>query len=65
MSNKLNRNGKWRRLEAFEENAINQGKKVTSKRKLLYRGTEKRPYAIESTTVIDGKTTTTLVENID
>ncbi len=65
MSKKLNRNGQWRELERLEEDALKQGKKVTSERKLLYRGSEKRPYAIEFTTKIDGKTTTAIVENID
>lgn len=65
MSKKLNRNGQWRELERLEEDALKQGKKVTSERKLLYRGSEKRPYAIEFKSTIDGKTTTTIVENID
>ncbi len=65
MSKKLNRNGQWRELERLEEDALKQGKKVTSERKLLYRDSEKRPYAIEFKSTIDGKTTTTIVENID
>lgn len=65
MAGKLNQNGQWRELERLEEDALKQGKKVTSERKLLYRGSEKRPYAIEFTTKIDGKATTTIVENID
>lgn len=65
MSRKLNRNGQWRELERIEENALKQGKKVTSERKLLYRGSEKRPYAIEFITNIDGRETRTIVENID
>ena len=65
MSKRLNRNGQWRELERIEENALKQGKKVTSERKLLYRGSEKRPYAIEFTSNIDGNVTRTIVENVD
>lgn len=63
MSKNLNRNGKWRELERIEENALKQGKKVSSERKLLYHGSEKRPYAIEFISNIDGKKTRTIVEN--
>ena len=63
MSSKLNK-GQWRKLELIEENALKQGKKVASERKLLYRGSEKRPYAIEFISNIDGKETRTIVENI-
>lgn len=64
MNAKSNMNGEWRRLEKNEEAALSQGKNVTSHRKLLYRGTEKRPYAIEFTTIVDGKKTTSVVKNI-
>lgn len=65
MAKTLNRNGAWRELERIEEDALKQGKKVSSQRNLLYRGTEKRPYAIEFITKIDGEETKTVVQNID
>lgn len=65
MSKTLNRNGKWRALEKIEEDALKKGKKVVSQRNLLYRGSEKRPYAIEFITKINGVETKTIVENID
>lgn len=64
MNARSNMNGEWRRLEKIEETALSQGKNVTSQRKLLYRGKEKRPYAIEFTTIVDGKKTTSIVKNI-
>lgn len=64
MNARLNMNGEWRRLEKIEETALSQGKNVTSQRKLLYRGKEKRPYAIEFTTIVDGEKTTSIVKNI-
>lgn len=54
MPSELNRNGLWRKLEMIEENALKEGKEVFSKRNLLYKGTEKRPYAIEFIYKIDG-----------
>lgn len=65
MAKTLNRNGAWRELERVEEDALKQGKKVVSQRNLLYKGTEKRPYAIEFITKIDGEETKTIVQNID
>ena len=65
MSKSLNRNGKWRELERIEEEALQSGKKVSSQRNLLYRGSEKRPYAIEFISKIDGVETRTIVQNID
>ena len=64
MSRELNQHGKWREMERMEEKALREGKQVISKRKLLYRGSEKRPYAIEFTSIIDGKETSVLIENI-
>ncbi len=64
MSRELNRNGLWRELEQIEEKALKDGKEVVSQRNLLYRGNEKRPYAIEFITKIDGVETKTIVENI-
>ena len=64
MSRKLNQTGQWRELERFEEKALKEGKQVVSQRNLLYRGNEKRPYAIEFITKIDGVETKTIVENI-
>lgn len=65
MAKSLNRNGQWRELERIEEDALKQGKSVVSQRKLLYKGTEKRPYAFEFITIIDGQKTKTIVQNID
>lgn len=65
MSKSLNRNGQWRNLEVIEEKALKAGKIVTSQRNLLYHGAEKRPYAIEFITRIDGVETKTIVQNID
>ena len=64
MSRKLNQNGHWRKLERLEEKALKNGKDVVSQRNLLYRGNEKRPYAIEFITKIDGVETKTIVKNI-
>ena len=64
MSRELNQHGKWRELERLEETALKEGKEVFSQRNLLYRGTEKRPYAIEFISKIDGKETRVVVENI-
>lgn len=64
MSRKLNQTGQWRELERIEEKALKEGKQVFSQRNLLYRGNEKRPYAIEFITKIDGVETKTIVENI-
>ena len=63
MVKELNRNGKWRALERIEEDALRAGKHVISKRKLLYKGKSKCPYAIEFTYIIDGKKTSVLVKN--
>jgi len=60
----LNRNGIWRELERIEEQALKEGKQVISQRKLLYKGNEKRPYAIEFSCKIDGKETKKIVENM-
>ena len=65
MAKKLNSNGKWRELERLEEEALKSGKKVSSQRNLLYRGSEKMPYAIEFITKIDGVETKTLIQNVD
>ena len=51
-------------LERMEEKALKEGKEVFSQRNLLYRGSEKRPYAIEFISKIDGKETRVVVENI-
>lgn len=64
MASELNRTGKWRELERIEEQALKEGKEVISNRKLIYKGSSKRPTAIEFTTSIDGVVTKTLVENI-
>lgn len=64
MSRKLNQHGQWRELERMEEKALKEGKKVFSQRNLLYHGKEKRPYAIEFISKIDGTETRVLVENI-
>ncbi len=63
LSRELNQHGQWRELERIEEKALKEGKKVISQRKLLYHGNEKRPYAIEFITKIDGKETRTVVVN--
>lgn len=65
MAKTLNRNGQWRELERIEEEALKQGKKVVSQRRLLYHGDEMRPYAIEFISKIDGVETKTIVKNID
>lgn len=64
MNSDLNQHGLWRKLEIVEEEALKQGKKVNSYRKLLYKGNSKRPYAIEFITEIDGVITKNLIENI-
>lgn len=64
MNSDINRNGLWRQLERAEEEALKEGKKVISMRKLLYKGNSKRPYAIEFITEIDGVITKNLIENI-
>lgn len=64
MNKELNMHGEYRRLERIEETALKQNKDVYSQRRLLYKGTEKRPYAIEFITKIDGSETRTIVENI-
>lgn len=64
MSRELNQHGQWRELERMEEKALKEGKEVFSQRNLLYRGAEKRPYAIEFISKIDGKETRVVVENI-
>lgn len=65
MSKELNRTGQWRQLEAIEERALKEGKEVFSQRNLLYRGNEKRPYAIEFIYTIDGVENRVLVDNIN
>lgn len=62
MEKSINRTGRWRELEKIEEDAIKAGKQVLSDRKLIYKGTEKRPYAIEFTYIIDGQKMTTTVK---
>ena len=64
MSRELNQHGQWRELERMEEKALKEGKEVFSQRNLLYKGNEKRPYAIEFISKIDGKETRVIVENI-
>ena len=63
MSRELNQHGQWRELERMEEKALKEGKEVFSQRNLLYRGSEKRPYAIEFISKIDGKETRVVVNN--
>lgn len=65
MAKKLNETGMWRQLELQEEKALKAGKTVTSQRNLLYHGSEKRPYAIEFISKIDGIETKAIVQNID
>lgn len=64
MNANLNRNGQWRQLERMEEQALREGKKVISIRKLHYKGDSKRPYAIEFISKINGKETKVVVKNI-
>ena len=64
MSRKLNQQGQWRELERMEEKALKEGKEVFSQRNLLYHGKEKRPYAIEFISKIDGTETRVIVDNI-
>ena len=58
----VNMHGRWRELELMEEAALKEGKQVFSKRKLLYKGDEMGPYAIEFTSIIDGKAFTEIVK---
>lgn len=64
MSRELNQHGKWRELERMEEKALKDGKSVFSQRNLLYKGSEKRPYAIEFISKIDGEEICLVLENI-
>lgn len=64
MNADLNQHGLWRKLEIVEEEALKQGKKVNSYRKLLYKGNSKRPYAIEFISEIDGVISRNIVENL-
>lgn len=64
MVKELNQHGLWRQLEIIEEKALKEGRQVKSIRKPLYRGDSKLPYAIEFTSIIDGKKTTTIVKNL-
>lgn len=56
MNQNINRNGEWRKFEELEEKYIKGGKNVKSYRKILYKGSSKRPYAIKVKLVVDGKT---------
>ncbi|QYR11386.1 DNA/RNA non-specific endonuclease [Prevotella sp. Rep29] len=63
MNRDINRQGKWRKMEEMEEKALKEGKTVFSKREPLYKGDSKRPYAIKTTTIIDGKKYTQVIKN--
>lgn len=54
MLEEINQHGRWRELERIEEDALNAGKKVLSKRKILSRN----PTAIQFISIIDGETVT-------
>lgn len=53
----------WKKMEQIEEKALKEGKTVFSKREPLYKGNSKRPYAIKTTTIIDGKKYTQVIKN--
>lgn len=47
--------GRWRDFEIFEENAIEEGKKVVSERTFYYEGRSMRPFKIEARVFINDK----------
>lgn len=58
MGSKTNRSGIWREIENFERKTAQQeGKKIVSIRRPLYKGNSRRPYAFEVMITIDGKPT--------
>ena len=64
MEQNLNEHGKWRELERIEEKALNEGKKVISKRRLIYDNPKSgRPSKIIFEYEIDGVKTTVTVTN--
>ena len=54
MLEEINQHGRWRELERIEEDALNAGKKVVSKRQILSRN----PTTIKFISIIDGQTVT-------
>ncbi len=54
MLEEINQHGRWRELERIEEDALNAGKKVLSKREIISRN----PTAIKFISIIDGETVT-------
>lgn len=55
MEGYFNENGAWKELEREETKHIKSGKQVDSRRRLMYKGTSKRPYAIEVWLYVDKK----------
>ena len=56
MNGQMNKGGIWRKVEQFEiEQGWEQGKKVITKRRPLYKGDSGRPVAIEVDVIVDGK----------
>lgn len=56
MGSKTNRSGIWREIENYERKMTQQeGKKIVSIRKPLYKGNSRRPYAFKVLITVDGK----------
>lgn len=56
MNGQMNKGGIWRKVEQFEiEQGWEQGKKVITKRRPIYKGDSGRPVAIEVDVIVDGK----------
>lgn len=56
MDKHVNRSGIWKMVEKYEiEQGWEQGKKVISKRRPIYKGNSRRPVAFEIDIIVDGK----------
>lgn len=58
MNSKINRRGeegKWRDIELKENEVLEEGRKLVSKRQIQYKGSSKRPYIIKVINFVDGK----------
>lgn len=56
MNKQVNRSGIWKKVEKYEiEQGWEQGKKVITKRRPIYKGNTGRPIAIEVDVIVDGK----------
>lgn len=64
MPSKYNKGGKWRQLENIEENWLNEGKHLVTKRQIIYKEPgSKVVKSIITTNIVDGKPMNEIIVN--